>query len=106
MSKTIIQLDAVATPDGIGERRELKEGDKYYYVPEITEEQFKEDHASMQREERNIRLQESDWVTARSNETGQPIPDDWKTYRQALRDLPTHPKWPDLQESDWPTKPS
>ena len=54
---------------------------------------------------RNELLQESDWVTSRSNETGQPIPDDWKTYRQALRDLPTHKNWPDLQESDWPTKP-
>ena len=26
-----------------------------------------------------------------------------KTYRQALRDLPTHSNWPDLEESDWPT---
>jgi len=26
-----------------------------------------------------------------------------KTYRQALRDLPTHKNWPDLKEEDWPT---
>ena len=27
------------------------------------------------------------------------------TYRQALRDLPSHSNWPDLEDSDWPTKP-
>jgi len=29
--------------------------------------------------------------------------DKMKKYRQALRDLPTHENWPDLEESDWPT---
>ena len=29
--------------------------------------------------------------------------DEMKKYRQALRDLPTHENWPDLEESDWPT---
>ena len=27
------------------------------------------------------------------------------TYRQALRDLPSHANWPNLDEADWPTKP-
>ena len=27
------------------------------------------------------------------------------TYRQALRDLPSHSNWPNLNEEDWPTKP-
>jgi len=33
--------------------------------------------------------------------------DDMKTYRQALRDLPetTKDKWPNIEDSDWPTKP-
>ena len=26
-------------------------------------------------------------------------------YRQALRDLPSHSNWPNLEDSDWPTKP-
>ena len=30
---------------------------------------------------------------------------DMTTYRQALRDLPTHKNWPNLSDSDWPTKP-
>ena len=39
------------------------------------------------REERDILLSETDWVVARSTETGVAIPNDWKVYRQALRDL-------------------
>jgi hypothetical protein len=27
------------------------------------------------------------------------------TYRQALRDITTHADWPNLADSDWPTKP-
>jgi len=29
----------------------------------------------------------------------------WLTYRQELRDLPTHANWPDLEDGDWPTAP-
>lgn len=28
-----------------------------------------------------------------------------KTYRQALRDITAHANWPNLADSDWPTKP-
>jgi hypothetical protein len=31
-----------------------------------------------------------------------PKKDAWTTYRQKLRDLPTHPNWPDLKLTDWP----
>ncbi len=30
---------------------------------------------------------------------------DVTTYRQALRDLPTHENWPHLSSTDWPIKP-
>ena len=40
------------------------------------------------REERNQLLSETDWIVTRSIETGVAISNDWKTYRQALRDLP------------------
>ena len=54
------------------------------------------------RTKRNKLLAETDYfglsdVTMSSN---------MKTYRQALRDLPKHSKWPHLESSDWPTKPS
>ena len=65
------------------------------------------------REERDILLSETDWVVARSTETGVAIPNDWKVYRQALRDLPasSSPQLDsyydlDLTSVTWPTKPS
>ena len=65
------------------------------------------------REERNQLLSETDWVVARSTETGVAIPNDWKTYRQALRDLPasSSPSLDeyynlDLTSVTWPTEPS
>ena len=66
--------------------------------------------ASRNREERNKRLVETDWMAC-SDVT---MSNDWKTYRQALRDLPTHSNWPNLKvpdmdgsgDNDWPVKPS
>lgn len=66
--------------------------------------------AGLQRQERNRRLAETDWMAC-SDVT---MSNDWKTYRQALRDLPTHSNWPNLKvpdmdgsgDNDWPVKPS
>ena len=59
--------------------------------------------ASEHRKKRNKLLVESDWTQGRdvvlSNDAA------WKTYRQALRDLPNHSNWPNLEDSDYPTKP-
>ena len=57
--------------------------------------------AAEHRSTRNNLLAETDWM-ANSDVT---MADNWKTYRQALRDLPTHSNWPNLEDSDWPTKP-
>jgi len=51
------------------------------------------------RVERNELLAETDWM-ANSDAT---MSDAWKTYRQALRDLPAADGFPDV---DMPTKPS
>jgi len=39
------------------------------------------------RKERNKRLAESDWIVTKSLELGEAVPDNWKTYRQSLRDI-------------------
>jgi len=57
--------------------------------------------ATNHRSTRNTLLTETDW-TAMSDVT---MADNMKTYRQALRDLPTHSNWPNLEDADWPTKP-
>ena len=65
------------------------------------------------REERNQLLSKTDWMVTRSIETGVAMSNDWKTYRQALRDLPASSS-PSLDEYynlditsvTWPTEPS
>jgi len=53
------------------------------------------------REERNRRLAQCDWVAIRATTTETTVPEEWKTYMQALRDLPTNttdpenPVWPE-----------
>jgi hypothetical protein len=56
------------------------------------------------REERNKRLTECDWVTLRSVATDTPIPDEWKAYMQALRDLPANTA--DPENPTWPEAPN
>ena len=70
--------------------------------------------ATLQRANRDALLAETDWMVGKAAETGVALADNWKTYRQALRDLPTHSNWPDLKspgpgdsgDNDWPVKPS
>ena len=65
------------------------------------------------REVRNQLLSETDWMIVKSTETGVAMSNDWKTYRQALRDLPASSS-PSLDEYynldlisvTWPTEPS
>ena len=53
---------------------------------------------------RDKKLAETDWVVTKANETGVAESDEWKTYRQALRDLPSNTT--DPFNPTWPTKPS
>lgn len=62
--------------------------------------------ADANRSERNKLLGESDFVALKALEAGDSVPTAWATYRTALRDLPTHSDWPNLEAGDWPTKPS
>lgn len=67
------------------------------------------------REERNQKLQETDWTQYRDVSLSNDF--DWQTYRQSLRDLPqnfspiidiiTEDGYPIVKEqTDWPEKPS
>ena len=57
--------------------------------------------ATRNRNERDRRIAETDWwALSDVNMTA-----DQAAYRQALRDITAHENWPNLQETDWPTKP-
>ena len=76
--------------------------------------------AQLARDERNTRLGRSDWFVLKTLESGSAVPDNWKTYRQELRDLPAAgtSKWNPFIVLDtdndgikingitWPTEPS
>ncbi len=55
------------------------------------------------RSQRNNLLAQSDWVVTKALETGVAVTDDWKNYRQALRDVPTQS---DVDNINWPIEPS
>ena len=63
--------------------------------------------------ERNRRLAECDWVVTKNAEYGYNISKEWRTYRQALRDLPSISYRPELDGNGqlkmdsvaWPTPP-
>ena len=63
--------------------------------------------------ERDKRIATSDWRIVMAKETGSNIPTAWKTYRQALRDLPST-QTPVLDSNNpvgissvtWPTEPT
>jgi hypothetical protein len=52
------------------------------------------------RAERDAKLAATDWIVVKSYEAGEPVPQPWINYRQALRDLPQittdpfNPVWP------------
>lgn len=59
--------------------------------------------ATAARQERDMLLSKSDWVTAKSFETSTPIPEEWITYRQSLRDITSQVTFP--YTINWPTSP-
>ena len=54
------------------------------------------------RADRDGRLAETDWWAS----TDLTMSAEQTQYRQALRDITSHSNWPNLNEEDWPTKPS
>ena len=104
-------------------------GDKYENLiwmsgnsyPKPTEEEVNQKLKELQiaeplrllRIERNRRLAECDWIVTKNAEYGYNISKEWRTYRQALRDLPSITYKPELDEFGnlkmdsvaWPTPP-
>lgn len=84
-----------------GEGKHLQPGEGGYPEavdrPKPSLEQLESDA----RNERERLLNMSNWTSLR--DTADSVYEMWKPYRQALRDLPTKPGWPDSIE--WPTPP-
>jgi len=76
-------------------------------VVDMTDEEktaFDKDFAEIQKLERGQKLEKSDWTQFTDSPFTDSKKEEWKTYRQALRDLPTANGWPLIHT--WPTEPS
>lgn len=62
------------------------------------------DLADIARAKRSKLLAECDWIVAKSVEAGNPVPQTWQDYRQALRDITTQPGFP--ENITWPEQPT
>tara|TARA_R100000231_G_C5205036_1_gene128682 strand:+ start:226 stop:507 length:282 start_codon:yes stop_codon:yes gene_type:complete len=85
-------------PDGTYEDKEDTDELKALYAQDKLELPRK--LMKLIREKRNRLLAETDWMVL--SDTTE-ISDAWKTYRQALRDLPANTS--DPENPTWPTKP-
>jgi hypothetical protein len=68
-------------------------------VADKTAEEIAADVASKAAQVRAARdraLEACDWRVIRAAETGEPLDQEWAEYRQALRDLPSNPDFPNV----------
>ncbi|MAO20545.1 MAG: hypothetical protein CMJ25_07320 [Phycisphaerae bacterium] len=57
--------------------------------------------ASTNRGKRDALLAETDYLALSDNTMSAEM----NSYRQSLRDITAHSNWPNLQNTDWPSKP-
>lgn len=69
------------------------------FINEITQINF-----NSLRLKRDELLKKCDWITLRSYSRNEPVPEEWKTYMQALRDLPANTT--DPENPVWPEPPT
>ena len=72
---------------------EVNEDGSATAVITATERRFEEAALNL-RHSRDIALQKTDWVITRALEEGNPVPANYVTYRNALRDLPSQEGFP------------
>jgi len=61
--------------------------------------------AAANRDKRNQLLVDSDWTQMPDSPLTDEVKTSWATYRTALRALPEHTNWPNLEDADWPVSP-
>lgn len=71
---------------------------KQWYDPRTTESQLE-----IVKFQRNVLLSETDWIVTRAMDVGTAVPEDWRVYRQALRDITLQP---DIFNIVWPVPPA
>lgn len=70
---------------------------KEWFDPRTTESQLVQI-----RIKRDFLLSSCDWIVTKAMDVGTPVPEDWRVYRQALREITLQP---DVFNIIWPTAP-
>lgn len=88
-------------------------GVEFVEIPEPTPEEIEIENLKkiealkeLLRSIRDTALLQSDWTQVVDAPFTSEVKTQWAVYRQALRDLPLHANWPNLEYSDWPTDPN
>lgn len=103
---TLGEMDGgVECPDFVGIGW-LFDGEVYSSPPLSDEENANISGAAIKalRTERDRLLAATDWIILRNLETSEPVPQEWLTYRQELRDLPDTTI--DPLNVEWPKEPA
>jgi hypothetical protein len=73
----------------------------FNWVTKVWEQDYNVALTAVQFKRDNL-LSASDWIVTKAMDVGTPVPEDWKVYRQALRDITLQP---DIFNIIWPTAP-
>jgi len=71
----------------------------------ISQQEIDQKSESNNRAKRDRILGRSDWTQVPDSPLSEEKKIEFQVYRQALRDLPTHANWPNLNDEDWPVMP-
>jgi hypothetical protein len=71
----------------------------------ISQQEIDQKSESNNRAKRDRILGRSDWTQVSDSPLSEEKKTEYQAYRQALRDLPTHANWPNLNDEDWPVMP-
>lgn len=71
----------------------------------ISQQEIDQKSESNNRAKRDRILGRSDWTQVPDSPLSEEKKTEFQAYRQALRDLPTHANWPNLNDEDWPVMP-
>jgi len=71
----------------------------------ISQQEIDQKSESNNRAKRDRILGRSDWTQVPDSPLSEEKKTEYQVYRQALRDLPTHANWPNLNDEDWPVMP-
>lgn len=76
-----------------------------YRTDEELEVEARESQSKVIRAMRDNLIAKSDWTHSVDSPLSEERKFAWATYRQALRDISSHEKFPFLEEQDWPVEP-